>query len=333
MFSHTKNRANTCLIRLFVLWEKEGIQMIKHAYLIMTHGNWDNLKCLVKSLDYEEHDIYIHIDKKTKEIPFEKIKSWVHKSNIFFVARTNIHWGGYSQIDATINLLEESFSKHRYRYYHLLSGVDMPLSNSKEIYNFFSREYPKEFVRFESFSKNNGVNFSNYYKYPMEKKYLNRIKYFYLRDFGLVKLSRRMTSLINKFIIQIEKLLTINRLKNNDLIFQKGTNWFSVTDEFTCYILKNKKDIKKIYRFSNCADEVFVQTSLINSKYFKNLYSFDNNSNKRYIDWERGNPYTFTVKDYEELMSVSHEYLFTRKVTLDLAELILKNNLSNSDRT
>ena len=34
----------------------------------------------------------------------------------------------------------------------------------------------------------------------------------------------------------------------------------------------------------------------------------------RYIDWNRGNPYTFTIDDYEELMKSG--CLFARKVDI-----------------
>lgn len=37
--------------------------MIRSAFLIVAHNNFEMLKFLIKSLDSEEHDIYIHIDK------------------------------------------------------------------------------------------------------------------------------------------------------------------------------------------------------------------------------------------------------------------------------
>ena len=42
--------------------------MIRSAFLIVAHNNFEMLKFLIKSLDSEEHDIYIHIDKKA---PFD----------------------------------------------------------------------------------------------------------------------------------------------------------------------------------------------------------------------------------------------------------------------
>lgn len=36
---------------------------MKHAYLVMSHGNFEQLQFLVDLLDCEQNDIFIHIDK------------------------------------------------------------------------------------------------------------------------------------------------------------------------------------------------------------------------------------------------------------------------------
>ena len=36
----------------------------RHAYLIMTHGNFEILKLQLEMLDDSRNDIYIHVDKK-----------------------------------------------------------------------------------------------------------------------------------------------------------------------------------------------------------------------------------------------------------------------------
>lgn len=41
--------------------------MNKHAYLIMAHGNWKILELLLKLLDFENNDIFLHIDEKAKK--------------------------------------------------------------------------------------------------------------------------------------------------------------------------------------------------------------------------------------------------------------------------
>ena len=38
-----------------------------HAYLIMAHKNLEQIKKLLKLLDYSQNDIYIHIDTKADD--------------------------------------------------------------------------------------------------------------------------------------------------------------------------------------------------------------------------------------------------------------------------
>ena len=38
--------------------------MKKHAYLIIAHNNFEQLKNLIHALDDTRNDIYVHIDKK-----------------------------------------------------------------------------------------------------------------------------------------------------------------------------------------------------------------------------------------------------------------------------
>ena len=42
--------------------------MIKHAYLIMAHKNEEQLALLLRMIDHEQNDIYLHLDKKFKDV-------------------------------------------------------------------------------------------------------------------------------------------------------------------------------------------------------------------------------------------------------------------------
>lgn len=126
--------------------------MNKHAYLIMAHNNFKVLEKIIELLDNKKNDIYIHIDKKVKFNYEEekKYKSMARNSKIKFLEnRIKISWGGYSQIECELLLIKEALkSEENYSYFHLISGVDLPLKNSDQIYNFFEKNNGKEFVHF-----------------------------------------------------------------------------------------------------------------------------------------------------------------------------------------
>ena len=112
--------------------------MKKHAYLLIVHNEFYLLQQLVEVLDDERNDIYIHVDKKVKDFDFESIKRLGRKSQIFFVKRIRVSWGGDSMVKCEYALLKEAFARG-YQYYHLLSGVDFPIKSQAYIHDFFDQ--------------------------------------------------------------------------------------------------------------------------------------------------------------------------------------------------
>lgn len=53
--------------------------MHKHAYLILAHEDTLELRRLLALIDDERHDIYIHIDKKSRAIREEDLFQCVKK--------------------------------------------------------------------------------------------------------------------------------------------------------------------------------------------------------------------------------------------------------------
>ena len=73
--------------------------------------------------------------------------------------------------------------------------------------------------------------------------------------------------------------------------------------------------------------EMFLQTVLYSSEYFKNVCrEYDNVvlNCKRLIDWTRGIPYTYRKSDYDELMSSSAMFArkFSTKVDKEIIDMI-----------
>ena len=104
-----------------------------------------------------------------------------------------------------------------------------------------------------------------------------------------------------------------------------GSNWSSLPHDFVCYLVEHWADIRRIFRHTLCLDEMFIHTMVYNSEYKDRIYLLKINrlnddtdpdmykANQRYIDWNRGKPYTFDEADYDELIHT--EYCFARKFT------------------
>lgn len=123
-------------------------QQKRHAFLITAHNKKEMLLNLLALLDDPEHDIYIHIDKKAREISETELTKAAPHSRVSFVPRLDARWGSEVFIDAIVSLIELA-SREEHAFYHLLSGVDLPLKPMREIRAYFEAHAGEEFVAFE----------------------------------------------------------------------------------------------------------------------------------------------------------------------------------------
>ena len=284
--------------------------MKKHAYLIMAHTQPELLKKLLKMLDNERNDIYLHIDSKAKDYPLDEIAAVLQKSKCIFTERTDVKWGSYSQIHCEMVLLKEAV-KTEHAYYHLLSGMDLPIKSQEQIFAFFE--------------KYNGLEFVDEDDVAISEAALSRVKYthkFYGKA-GSVK------DILGALSVKGQKLLGVDKTqKYGNIIFQKGRNWFSITHGLAKLVVEKEDWIQEVFGQSVCGDELFLQTVARNSEYAEkicNPNTMPEVPDTRYIDWKRGsnnNPYVFRKDDFEELKNALG--LFARKFDLNVDKKIVE---------
>ena len=277
-----------------------NVDMGKHAYLIMAHGNFSQLKQLLSLLDDKRNDLYLHIDSKAGYIDKNQFTNVVGESNLFFIKRRSVTWGGDSQIRLEMDLLESAVHQEQYDYIHLLSGVDFPIKSKKYIFDFFEKHKGTEFVMIDKLNANETAASRCNKHYVFQNKIGRKNKLFY--------------KVIQQSVLWVETWCGVNRLNAAELsTLRKGPNWFSITGDFAKYVVNHKGWILHIFSHTLCADEVFLQTLLWRSPFKKCLYINDNlkYTNLRVTDWQRGNPYVWQNEDIEYL--ISSPYLFARK--------------------
>ena len=284
--------------------------MKKHAYLIMAHTQPELLKKLLERLDDERNDIYLHIDSKAKDYPISDIAAVLKKSKCIVTERTDVKWGSYSQIHCEMVLLKEAV-KTEHSYYHLLSGMDLPIKSQDEIHTFFDEYAGLEFVD-EDLSEIN-------------ESALSRVKYFHI-FYGK---AGSMEDILGAVETKLQRLMGVNRLKKEkNVIFQKGRNWFSITHGLAKLVVEREEWIRRIFAKTVCGDEVFLQTVARNSEYAEkicNPNTMPEIPDTRLIDWVRGsnnNPYVFRETDLEELKN--SRALFARKFDLNIDKKIVE---------
>lgn len=277
-----------------------------HAYMIIAHNQFELLEKLILALDDECNDIYIHIDAKVKDFDFGHFKALPKHSKLCFTdERVNITWGDYSQVRCEMVLIKAAVAgenpQNPYSYFHLISGVDLPIKSNDEIHEFFAANDGKEFIHYTD--SNN------------PKLGEGRLRYYHL----FRKKRNTFNKILGQISLKIQKLLGINRLRKENIKVQKGCNWFSITGGLAHYVVDNMARFEKIFKYSYCADETFIQTIVENSDFKNNLFMPDCNNDHfacaRLIDWERGNPYVWRAEDYEQIKA--SKCMFARKFDLN----------------
>ena len=275
--------------------------MHKHAYLILAHEDTAVLRRLLSLIDHERNDIFIHLDKNSKNIRIADVLSYVKKSKVNISRKYRVHWGTNSIAMATLEILKKA-SKGQYNYYHVISGADLPIKNKEELWEFFEKHEGKEFIHFgtEQYQKDISCRYNQYH--------------FFSKQLGR-KRDKKFWVDMETYSLAIQRRLHIDRTKKVSFRFYGGANWVSITNGLAQYIVKNIGKYRRSFRFTQNSDELVFQTIVMDSPYKDNLYhpEFDNDYQAcvRYIDWNRGAPYVFRRDDYEELMAST--CMFARK--------------------
>lgn len=275
---------------------------MRHAYLITAHNKKAQLLTLLRLLNDPKNDIYIHIDKKAQDFPEEELRAAAPDSRMAFVPRLDARWGSEVFIDAIVSLVELA-SREEHSFYHLLSGVDLPLKTQREIRAYFDAHAGEEFVSIERETATPNVIAGRIARYHLQKP---------LQPF-LKKLDRRLNPLSQN----LQRLLGVNRIKRAPVTFQKGGVWFSITHALARFVVEEMPRYRAYYRHSLCADEIWLQTLVAHSPFMEQraFMGFDDEpaATMRYIDWSDSgtSPRTLTSEDYDILMESG--MLFARK--------------------
>lgn len=300
-----------------------GDEKLRHAYLIIAHSNWKQLKLFLELLDEPNNSIFIHIDAKVKNAPILELENVTQNATTKVFQEYKVYWGSFELVQTELFLFKKAHVDH-YDYYHLLSGADLPIKSQHEINRFFEENKGYEFVHYDTDER-----------LKTDKEITRRTKYYhFLQNYR----RRYKYSIFNNFFTFLERVLLVCQIafkvdrmkKHSDIVIRYGSQWVSITDNLVQYILQNEKLIEDIFCFTNCADELFIQTLVYNSEFKDKLYDkkYDDSviANMRLIDMKKrgknGNPYTWRISDFEEIKQ--SECLFARKFDIGCDDQIVK---------
>ena len=275
---------------------------MKHAYLILAHGSFDLLRLLISRLDDERNDIFVHLDKKVKVLPELHAE---HAGLYFTEERVDVCWGDWTVVEAEYVLFAAAVARGPYQYYHLLSGVDLPVKSQDYIHDFCDTHQGTEFI--------------GYTLTEITPEVVRKVQRWHLfpKDFKNSSIVKRA---LRTAYIRVQEILGIYR--NRDVDFKKGSQWVSVTDAMARHFLAHRAWAQKVFSHSFCADEMVMQTLAWQAPFREKLYNTqdDGAGCLRAIGWKDGQIVDWTPEDLPSLRA--SEALFARKFrNEDVAEL------------
>ena len=280
--------------------------MKKIAILVLVHKSPKQLMRLMKYLDDDRFDFYIHIDAKSDMDAFVFIENYIRFSQVYWVKnRVETYLNDFSLVEATCNAMKEAYESGDYLYYVLLTGQDYPIKSIDRIYKKLSESYPISFIDMygvdEAYSlglkwvKNIGYS---YFSQSLRKKLLNIVgnKFYYSPNGRMIKILPKI----------YDKVLTILRnsprkwIKNTEYTYSAGSHFWILPDVSIQHIIhryEHDKKINAIFQHIAAPEESYFQTVLSSApdlKLPKGMFDqFED------IDKEMDNPALRLIKWYE----------------------------------
>lgn len=273
---------------------------MKYAICILAHKEPLLLMKIVKRLQSDNVEIFIHLDKKCNISDYKNVPGVT-----FINKREKVYWGGRSMVKAMYNLIEYVLLNSNCDYLLFISGEDYPIVLPKHYENYININY----------------NYLEYEKLPRKSWYLdglNRIKYYYL--------FRSPKSYLSKICIKIQEAFGIEK-KISYLPYNiyGGSQWININRITAEYIIKNWRSYYNFFKFCLIPDEMIFQTIILNSILCETVI----NQNFRYLKYQKNgsNAAYITVDDVPEI--IKRKPLFCRKVNKQIITEILNNIILN----
>jgi hypothetical protein len=299
---------------------------MKLAYLILAFKQPLQIARMVDRLNQPHVHFYIHYDKRSGDIG--ELKAYLSKyENVTIISKVKVNWGGYSQIQAELELVQEAFySGINYKYYLLLSGQDYPIKDNNYINKFF---------------KENNTDFISFYDVQhMGREFIDKFHYFHFYDIPCINPKSAQKILFLSYLYHgshkhLKKVMPLRSIYKNMKPYFGSTKTALTHDtvEYVVDFLKKNKGFINFMKFTETPDETFFQTILLNSERKTNIYRYEEYTewvktrkdgtlfpgaelaSLRYKDWSETAKVKPAVLDmhYYQILKES-EFLFARKL-------------------
>ena len=245
---------------------------MKIIYFILAHKAPEQLKKLVNQLSGENVKIYIHIDKASDYLEFEKALKDI--LNITILSTQRVYWGEISMVNATLDLINSAYNAGELRgegYCVLLSGQDFPIKPKAYIYTFFIQNYGKEYIDLHKLPysgwEDGGMNRVEAFTLKLKEKVfvIYPLRHlFFFKSTNIKQVLRCIYTSIkaNRVIYCLKKVFS-KRKRPGDISMYGGSQWWALTFETVKainFFLERNSEYIKFHQDTLIPDEIFFHS-------------------------------------------------------------------------
>lgn len=230
------------------------------CYLILAHNNPKHLERLLGAIRAPGTMAFVHIDQKASMDSFHHLMG--REDVVFIDQRIPVSWGGFSDVQATLYLIDAARScEQQFDYFCLLSGTHYPVQPPEKLREYLSIHQGRQFISLTA-APNEAVD-RGYDRFTLV--YIDRV---YHRRFGLPqKLTTFIARAINKcqFHREFEPVF-------GDQKPYGGCQWWVLSDAAIAFVqnwVRQHPDIVRYFGKTLLADESFFQTIIGNSPFLE----------------------------------------------------------------
>ena len=226
---------------------------MKIAYLVLGHQHPDLIGRLARLLATGESRVALHYDAKSGNQPFDNLRSDLQDlgDRIIWADRTEVRWGEWSILQATLNGLNAiRQSGADPDYVQFLSGHDYPIRPPDDFGSFLERNGGQDFVELHNMHESVWVRGGLHHERYRYRHFFNWKKH--PRLFGVSW--------------RVQRALRLKRKFPKGLVPHMGSQWMTLRWETCLKVLELAED-PEIQRFAKrvwIADELIIQTIVAN---------------------------------------------------------------------
>jgi hypothetical protein len=262
---------------------------MKEVFLIHAHKDLDQLNALVAQLCDDDFLIYVHLDLKWQVDPAK-----VHPAAHLVSPRMDVRWAHFTQVEATLNSLRQIVREvPEFDKVIFLSAQDFPLLPNARLKQELAGLADLELLDAVPMHEGEGGWPANF-----------RYQYFYSE--GGPKMTRVACGLANRLL----RLFRTTRRLPGGMEPWGGSSWWALSRRCIVDLLERlarEPGVLRFYRTTECPDEMFFQTMIMNSPHRERVLG----RNFRHIQWpENGapNPKILDEHDFERIASAGDHF-------------------------